>query len=196
MTEQEENFRDCLRWNENKEEFRLIWLDENINNSDDSLKTQQMLLELNPSAQFYTNTNEFFEIIKSIKNEQIILIISGSFAQIILSILDLYKTIIFIFIFCSNHEYHLSLMNKSTKIHGIFTNQITLYESLYQTINHFNKQIIKFNLFDQKQNLSKDLSKESSLFLWHQMIFNILQQMPQNDQSKDDLLQQCKEYYK
>jgi hypothetical protein len=53
---------------ENKEELQLIWLDANIDESADSVQTQTMFLELNASAQFYTDSDRCVDLIKSIKN--------------------------------------------------------------------------------------------------------------------------------
>ncbi|CAF0899554.1 unnamed protein product [Adineta steineri] len=61
----------------NKENIQLIWLDGNINDSDDYLLTQLMLIELNSAVQFYSHFDRCLDLIKSIKNEQISLIVSG-----------------------------------------------------------------------------------------------------------------------
>ncbi|CAF0902680.1 unnamed protein product [Adineta steineri] len=61
----------------NKENIQLIWLDGNINDSDDYLLTQLMLIELNSAVQFYSHFDRCLDLIKSIKNEQISLIVSA-----------------------------------------------------------------------------------------------------------------------
>ncbi len=190
--------RQNLRCNdliENKEDFRIIWLDANIDNSDDSVKTQTMLLELNPAAQFYTDSIQCIDVIKSIKDEQILFIISGSIAGTILPQIHRIQSIVAIFIFCAIHQYYMSLMNNYNKIIGIFVDQDKLLESLRQTLNLLEKQAMTFSLFDQKQKLSRDLSKDSASFLRHQLIFRVLEQMPSNDQSKQEFLDKCQEYY-
>jgi tetratricopeptide (TPR) repeat protein len=58
------------------------------------------------------------------------------------------------------------------------------------------KQTLAFSLFDQKQRLGRDLSKESASFIWHQMLLYVLKQMPQNEQSKDEMLRMCRYYYR
>lgn len=181
---------------ENKEEFRLFWLDANIDNSDDSIRTQTMLLGINPAAQFYTNSIECIDVIKSITNEHILFIISGSFARDVLPEIHNIQSIVGIFIFCANQEYHKTLMNEYNKIVDIFIDQDKLWQSIFQILNLLEKQAITISLFDRNQKLSKDLSKESASFLWHQLLIRVLRQMPKNDQSKEDLLNKCEEYYR
>ncbi|UJR20673.1 hypothetical protein I4U23_023794 [Adineta vaga] len=69
---------------DNKENIQLIWLDANMEQSQDCLLTQTMLIELNPAVQFYSNFNRCLDLIKSIKDEQIFLIVSGAFARRVL----------------------------------------------------------------------------------------------------------------
>jgi tetratricopeptide (TPR) repeat protein len=186
----------CDKLQENKEEVRIIWLDANIDQSDDSIKTKNILLELNPAAQFYTDSDQCIDDIKLIKDEQILLISSGSFAGIILPKIDQIQSIIAIFIFCVNKKQYESLKNDYDKIIGIFVDQDDLLKSIRQTLDFLEKQAMAFCLFDQKSKSSRDLSKESATFLCHQLLFHVLEQMPQNEQSKDELLQKCEEYYR
>ncbi|CAF1076348.1 unnamed protein product [Rotaria sordida] len=75
--------RPSNEWKENKEEYRLIWLDSNIDDSNDSIQTQKMLFKLNPTTEFYTDSDLYINAIGSNNNEKILLIISGSLARIV-----------------------------------------------------------------------------------------------------------------
>ncbi|CAF4119734.1 unnamed protein product [Adineta steineri] len=179
----------------NKEDIQLIWLDGNMNDSHDYLLTQSMLIELNPAVQFYSHFDRCLDFIKSIKHEQIFLIVSGDFAQRILLQSHHYRPLVAIFIFCSNHQQHIPLMKEYNKITGIFTKQHDLLESIKQKMNLVEKQTLSFSLFDQKQKSMKDLSQESASFLLHQMLIYILKQMSQDEQSKKQMLNMCRDYY-
>ena len=180
---------------ENKERIRLIWLDININNSHDSIQIQKILLEWNTAALFYTELDQCITAIESIKNEQILFIISGSFAKTILPKIQNIRSIIAIYIFCDNQQDYVSLMNEYNKIEGIYTDQKILLESVRPKLNLLERQAMTFSLFDQKQKSSRVLSKESISFLWHQIIIHVLKQMPSNDQSKQDFINKCQVYY-
>ncbi|CAF4745592.1 unnamed protein product, partial [Rotaria sp. Silwood2] len=67
--------------NENNENIKLIWLD----TSHCSPHIQSQLNELNSTTQFHTDLNRCITLIKSITDKQIILIVSTTLAQTILS---------------------------------------------------------------------------------------------------------------
>ncbi|CAF0898613.1 unnamed protein product [Adineta steineri] len=181
---------------DNKEDIQLIWLDGNMNDSHDYLLTQSVLTELNPAVQFYSHFDRCLDFIKSIKYEQILLIVSGAFAQQILLQTHHYRSLVAIFIFCSNHQRYKPLMEEYNKITGIFTKQHDLLESIKEKMNLVEKQTLTFSLFDQKQKSMKDLSQESASFLLHQMLIYVLKQMLQDEQSKQQMLDMCRDYYK
>ncbi|CAF1249791.1 unnamed protein product [Adineta steineri] len=181
---------------DNKEDIQLIWLDEDMNDSDDYLLTQSMLTELNPAVQFYSDFDRCLDLIKSIKDEQIFLIVSGTFAQRILLQSHRYRSLVAIFIFCSDDQHYKPLMQQYNKMIGIFTDQHDLIESIKEKMNLVEKQTLTFSLFDQKQKSMKDLSQESASFLLHQMLIYALKQMSQDKQSEKQMLDMCRDYYK
>ncbi|CAF1177402.1 unnamed protein product [Rotaria sordida] len=63
-------------------------------------------------------------------------------------------------------------------------------------MNLVEKQTLAFSLFDQKQKIGRDISKESASFLWQQMLTYVLKQMPQDQQSKQEMLEMCRHYYR
>ncbi|CAF3872309.1 unnamed protein product, partial [Adineta steineri] len=160
----------------NKEDIQLIWLDRKMNNSDDNHLTQSKLIELNPAVQFYSHFDRCLDLIKSIKDEQIFLIVSGSFAERILLQIHHYRPLVAIFIFCSNRQRYTPLMKEYKKIIEIFTKQPNLLESIREKMNLIVKQTLAFNLSDQTQ--------KSASFLLHQMLIYVLKQASQDEQSK------------
>ncbi|CAF1590320.1 unnamed protein product, partial [Adineta steineri] len=147
------------------------------------------------AVQFYSHFDRCLDFIKSIKAEQIFLIVSGAFVQRILLQTHRCRSLIAIFIFCSNHQRYKPLMKEYNKITGIFTKQHDLLEAIKEKMNFVEKQTLSFSLFDQKQKSMKDLSQESASFLLHQMLVYVLKQMSQDEQSKNQMLNMCRDYY-
>ncbi|CAF1025818.1 unnamed protein product [Adineta steineri] len=179
----------------NKEDIRLIWLDAKIDDSQDSLRTQTLLLEINPAAQFYTDPTRCVVFIKSTPNEQILLIVSGALAREVLSQIHDTQQITAVFIFCGNRKYHIELISKYSKVVDVFTKQDMLLQSIRDTMLIVEKQLLAFSLFDQKQKSTKDLSKDSASFLWHQLLLHVLKKLPQDEQAKTDLVTICLDFY-
>ena len=118
------------------EDFQLIWLDEHIGNSSDSLVTQEMLRVLNANAQFYTEPDLCVDVIKGIKDKNILIIISGAVAHEILPQLCALRSIRAVFVFCDNCEMHTSLLsNYSHKMVDVYTDRDLLMKSIAKTIN-------------------------------------------------------------
>ncbi|CAF3787734.1 unnamed protein product [Rotaria socialis] len=179
----------------NKENTRLIWLDGNIDDSKDSMHTQNLLLEFNPAAQFYTDSTRCVDFVKSIQGEQILLIISGALARDVLPQISRVRSVIAVFIFCRNREFHVKLMSEYSKIVDIFIVQDELLRLLRDTMTIVEKQAFTFSLFDQTQKSTRDLSKDSASFLWNQLLLYVLKKMPQDDQAKNEMLTTCSNYY-
>lgn len=194
MTEFRRN-RPVNEWEENKEEYRLIWLDPSINDSRDSTQTQLMLSQLNPSSQFYTNCDQCIEAMRCRRSENFLLITSGSWARQVLSKLSSLESMKGVFIFCFDREQYQSLMNEE-HIMGVVTNQVELRDLISHTLHRLEQESIAVSLFQQTETLSRDLMKQSVSFLWHQLLIGVLNQMPQDERSKSEMLTLCEQYYR
>ena len=183
-------------WEENKEDYRLIWIDTSINDSHDSIQTQLILLQLNPSTQFYTDCDQCIEAIQCSRNESFLVITSGSWARQVLSKLSSLESIKGVFIFCFDREQYQSLMNEEHLIIGVVTNQVELRDLISYTLHRLEQESIAVSLFQQTEKLSRDQTKQSASFLWQQMLIVVFQHMPQDERSKSDMLALCEQYYR
>lgn len=182
---------------ENKEDITLIWLDKGIDESEDSIRTQTLLLQLNNFVQFYTNTQLCINYIQTIKNEKVLLIIAGSLAYQVLPEIHTLKVVNSIFIFCSDQNNYIQLLNDYSKIIGIYTDRYSLIQSIEKTIHLISEHLLAFRLFNQQQHKStRDLSKDSASFLWNQLLIDTLRRMPQTEDAKNDMLNKCSDYYR
>ncbi len=128
---------------ENKEDIQLIWLDENINNSIEYRRMQFRLLEVDPSVQFFSNFDRCFDLIKAIKDEKIFLIVSSTYASLALAEIQNYRTIVAIFIFCTNQENHVSTSKEHSKFVETFTDQDDLLRSIHDKMHLIEKRTFR-----------------------------------------------------
>jgi tetratricopeptide (TPR) repeat protein len=170
----------------NRENIRLIYLDI----SQPTFEIQSKLLELNPAAQFYTDIRLCTNLIKSIMNEDIFLIISNILLTDILDSIYSLRSILAIFIYDDKQEIS-ELKSNYPKIIDIYTNPNDLFQSIEEKIQFIEKQIFIYSLLNPKENLTK----ESASFICHQMLINTLKQIPQKESIRDDILNRCLEYY-
>ncbi|CAF3178502.1 unnamed protein product [Rotaria sp. Silwood2] len=181
---------------ENHEEvICLIWLDSNMDNSKDSFPMQETLLELNSDVRLCTEVNLCIDLIKTLIHKRIVIIVCGDLSCKIVPEIHGFRSIVAIHIFCINREFYEPLMAKYEKIVEIFSDRQSLLESICETISFIEKQIYAFNLFGQKQKSVRDPPRGSASFLWHHLLIYVLRQLPQDEQSKKDMLDKCIDYY-
>ena len=54
-----------------------------------------------------------------------------------------------------------------------------------------------FNLYNQNQKSTRNITKESGSFIWHQLLKDVLQKMPSGDKNaKEEMLDKCHLYYR
>jgi hypothetical protein len=175
--------------------FRLIWLDDHSHMSPDNLNTKSMLRELDPTAQFTTDIPSTINFIRTIPEEQIFLVVTSAFARESLSQTCTICAVQAVFIFGANAGMHQSFTNEFSKLEGTFTETSELLARIQEVIALTYKRSLVFSIFNQKQDTTRELSKEATTFLWYQVAFHILRQMPADKEAKDTMLEVCRNYY-
>ncbi|CAF1633973.1 unnamed protein product, partial [Didymodactylos carnosus] len=113
MTDSSININD-----ENLEDLTVIWLDENINKTNDCLDTKTRLRYVINYLKTFIDPDECIDYITSISNERVFLIISGSFGENIIPLISDLKQILSIYIFCSNKFKYEQWAHNYEKIQG------------------------------------------------------------------------------
>ncbi|CAF1009461.1 unnamed protein product [Rotaria sordida] len=192
-------FRDTLlvRTNdENKEGITLLWYDPNIESHHDTERTKQQLRSINDFVLFHTDLDQCVKFIQSIEKEKIFLITSGSKAKEFLPLISHLRQVDSIFIFCVKKDKYQHLIDKYSKIVGIYSCLDELCSSIRQEINLCNKQLEAFRIFDHHQQLTKDLLKQSGEFLWLQLFHYIIIRLPRDQPAKKQMIDICRDYYR
>ena len=87
-------------------------------------------------------------------------------------------------------------MKAESKVVGIYSNQQELSRSIEHQSFLLTRQLQVFNFFNEEiQRSVRALSKESALFLWSQLLFDVLKKLPHNETAKKDMIEQCVTYY-
>ncbi|CAF0925630.1 unnamed protein product [Adineta steineri] len=174
----------------NRENIRLIYLDK----FEPSIEIQTKLFEINPAIQFYTDIQLCIDFLQLNSNEEIFLIISNILLTDIFNSIYSLQSILAIFIYDDKQIINeLEFKLKYPKIIDIYTNQNDLFNSIKENILLIEKQIFIYSLFNPK---IQNLTHESALFRWYQMLINILKQIPHNEYKRDEILNKCLQYYR
>jgi tetratricopeptide (TPR) repeat protein len=186
------------RETENLEDVTLIWLDRSIgSNWHDNQKTFQGFREINNFTKFSTDPHRCIEYIKTIDEEKVFVIISGSLTKErdVLSQIQSLNAVDSIFIFCRDGPTYEHL-RKSSKIVDIFTEQEPLMEAIKKQLRAVSKQLIEFSFFDKNQKTHRNITKDSASFLSFQLLFDLLKDMEPDPNAKKELFKLCEDCYR
>ncbi|CAF1313106.1 unnamed protein product [Didymodactylos carnosus] len=163
---------------------------------DTDIKIKQPPLQKTNSNQLllYTDKQECIDDVKLI-HEKVFFITSGSCASHILPVVHRLTQVDSVFIFCCNNHESLPLIDKYSKIIGIFTNESDLVQNIQKTAQLIHIQLETLTFMDKNQNSARDLNKDSAKFLWFQIFKHVIINMPRDDQAKKRMIEKCQEYY-
>lgn len=179
----------------NKEDVTLIWFDENIKRRDDTAQTKIMFQAANYYVLLCDEIETCMDCIKAIKQEKIVLVLSGAHAHEILREVHAYKNLDSVFIFCMKNERYRSLYDDFSKLKNIHTTHEGLFEDLTRNIHQLRRQLIAFTLFSPKSHF-RHLTFDSAEFMWFLLLKEVLTGLPMTSSSKEDMINQCRDYYR
>lgn len=180
---------------DSKEEIRLIWFSNYIDDAARLFPNRFLLEQLDSFALFYTDLYRCMDFIRSTRNEKLFLILSHPFSSTILSEIRHFDQVVMIFLLVDDREAFLHTMDEDHRIIGAFVEEDRLAESIRHKMRLVEKQAISISLFDEKQKVMRELSKESGSFLWYELLTHTLRQQPHDDQSKEHMIDAIKSYY-
>ena len=100
--------------------FLLVWLDANFNESSEDFKTSlQHLRKVVASITTFMDVDQCIDFISDIENEQIFMIISGSLGQQIVPLIHAWSQLHSIYVLCDNQAVHEQWTKKIRKVKGV-----------------------------------------------------------------------------
>ncbi|CAF0858223.1 unnamed protein product [Adineta steineri] len=145
----------------------------------------------------YTDIDIAVTFIKSTRHADILLVVSDRLAKEILSRIKLcrYRHVRNIFILRQSIDASKIKFDKHDYLPEIFETVSELEHAVQTQIISMEKQAFPFSMFDQTQQSSKDVTKKFNTFLWYQVLFHTLKQLPADEQAREEMLQFCSNYY-
>ncbi|CAF1166857.1 unnamed protein product [Adineta ricciae] len=182
----------------NLENVALIWLDSYNNISSPNTETTLSLLQVYTNfVVTYTDPQLCVDYIKYIEKEKVVLVVSGALCRNVLPDICHLPAVDSVLIYCKNRQLHEQLrLDYAPKVANIVTDHETLEKALNQQFVLLWKQAMVYSFFNEQQKSTKELTKDAAAFLWAQMMLAILKQLPQTADSKKQLLNKCRDYYR
>jgi hypothetical protein len=100
-----------------------------------------------------------------------------------------------IFIFCSKKDQDEYSIVQDRKIIGIYDQFELLCLSIQERIEFVVKELHTWSFYDQNENATRDLSRQSNDFLWLQLVHDVLSSLSRDEQAKRQMIDACRQYY-
>jgi hypothetical protein len=178
--------------NEQEERLILLWFDRNFESQSDPQQTEQLCRIIDYVIVFH-DLDQSKKFIQMDEKDKIFLMTSESNALQILSPL---RQIHSIFIFPMDNNRYENLIDQYPKIIAIYANLHGLCASVKNQIEAINSQLQTFSFFNSHQQSTKNLSKSSAEFLWFQLFKQVINQLPETKQTKQEMIKMCTRYYR
>ncbi|CAF3097599.1 unnamed protein product, partial [Rotaria sp. Silwood2] len=150
-----------LNNDQNLEELYLIWLDSNMNKTNDCKEIESQLRSINSYLKTFDNIDDFLHYIQSIgPEEKIFFIVSGNLGESTVPQIYNLSNIQSIYVFCHNKTKHKIWANQfKPKMKGVFNKKDLLYSKLTCDIQSCTKNFLPMSILspDAKQQSIRDL---------------------------------------
>ncbi|CAF1439837.1 unnamed protein product [Adineta steineri] len=179
----------------NLESFACLWLDQNINSTQDNRDTLKALRQAINHLRTFDDSDAYEQYIRQINQEKVILIVSGSWGrQIIPRLHDLPQLSAF-YVFCQDHEANEQWANKYHKNNGVFTDRAKLIAQISKD------QVARTKVEDGAaisviSSGAQSLEARNAIFMWFQLFIEVLLRMHHKSSDRQELIEICKKSYK
>ncbi|CAF1168269.1 unnamed protein product [Rotaria sordida] len=176
------------------ENFIVIWSDPKIDQLDSDYQNSiSHLRQIVNSIEIFTNADHCLDFLGKVKDEKVVLIVSGSFGQQIIPHIQELNQLESIYIFCSHKSKYEQWSKNYEKIKGVFTGIISICNVLKQDIRQSEANLISVTILPSS---SKMKSNEiDPTFMYSQLLKEILIDIEKEDTEKQKLIEFCREQY-
>lgn len=142
--------------------------------------------------EMYNNTAECIDGIKA--NENVLLIVPGSIGEAFIPSIYEMTQIVFIYIVHRPSESrNVYQLNCTSKLRGVFSDKSQLMMKLRQDLRLLLKSLTPIYIISEKSIRALDM--EYTMFMWTQLLTDVLLQIPQSEKGKMMMLHDCRLHY-
>ncbi|CAF3073804.1 unnamed protein product [Rotaria sp. Silwood2] len=179
----------------NLESFTCLWLDQNVDLTQDNRDTQQELRKIINHLQTFDNSDECEEYIRKITQEKIVLIVSGALGRQVVPRLHDFPQFSACYVFCQDKKANEQWANKYPKVNGVFVECAKLVAQISKD------QIARAKVEDGASisvitSGSQTLQARNAIFMWFQLFIEVLLRMHHKSSDRKELIDICKNSYK
>ncbi|CAF1242596.1 unnamed protein product [Didymodactylos carnosus] len=201
--------RFCSTENLFDETYQLVWLDQNVNETEDNLSTQQKLRGIINHLKVFTNIDECEQyihqgLVAGQDDQKVVLVVSGRFGRELIPRIHQLTLIVAVYIYCMDKESNKQWADQHQKIKDIFTDADEMIRRLKEdqrVRERIDNKSIGISIYSRLDGNGEagqqQLQERNALFLHLQMLIEILLRMkPSPENAKKDLINYLNETFK
>ena len=173
----------------------LIWLDNSINECNQYYhQTVSQLRQVVNTVRTFTDANQCIEFIKTIVDQKIYLIISGSLGQQLMPTIHNISQVDSILIFCGNKAHHELWSKNWPKIKGVFIQMPSICEFLRQAMKeHEENAIVIRSLSTGDEMYNKNSNQLHCSFMYTQILKDLILSLEFKQRHMHEFVMYCRE---
>ncbi|CAM4790176.1 unnamed protein product [Rotaria magnacalcarata] len=180
---------------EKVEDFSFVWLDANLNTTDDCIETLKRLclytfIDLETYLQLLTQSDSF--------HERFCIIVSGIFSSDLLSVTANLPHVITIVVYCYNTSKYVNEQNANDeKLLRFFDEPDTRFTALNKFITTLRNSLASVSMLtlDTSSQSLKYLAQETAIFVWFHLLFHTFYWLSQTVKARDTMIAECRRFY-
>ncbi|CAF5093258.1 unnamed protein product, partial [Rotaria sp. Silwood1] len=163
--------------------FLLVWLDANLQESDNDFKNSlQHLRKIVASITTFTDAQQCVNFVSEIKKEKVFMIVSGSLGRQIVPEIEALPQLEAIYVFCGNQSVHEQWAKKISKVKGVYTKIEPICQALEIDRQRCDQAMIPISF-----------NGRDALFMYTQLLKEALLEIEDDDvKSIKDLVEYCR----
>ena len=172
----------------------VVWLDQSVSKIKDSQKSKTQLLQIVNSVKIFTNPEECQSFMSTIKDEKLLVVLSGAIEEKFVSSIHDSKQLESIYFFCPEKSIDITWIGKYSEIRGIYTTILSLCEQLSKDMKKIDHNLFGFEVMEQL--LSKTASKtdqQDAIFMYDHLFRDIV--LASQDENMRDIYEFCGKQY-
>ncbi|CAF3584927.1 unnamed protein product [Rotaria socialis] len=164
------------------ENFLVIWLDSNINETSDEYHhaTNQLQHYVN-TIQLASDQTEYIDLIKNTKDVKVFIIVSGTFGIDLADVMQVTPQIYCVYVYCAEKKHHEEWAKHHQIIKGVFTDIETICDALRRDVRRVNNDLIPISILQSTSSDQFDQLFACSLILKEFLINSACEQQTKNN---------------
>lgn len=177
--------------------FRIIWLDVNINESVNySQNSINHLRHWVNTIDTFTDADECIDFLSQIKDDTVFMIVSNAFGRNMVPMIHEMFQVNSIYVFLDDSTHYEQWPKEWWKVKGIFTQMTAICDSIQHATRRCDENSIPMSFMSTSDTINLNLDQLDQSFMYTQLLKETLLEIDNNEaRSTEELVDYCRDQY-